>query len=402
MSEFNSPAAQSEALTERLLAHLHVLCEQIGPRPPATRGEQRAAEYVRQQLWALAIDDVREQPFRSPGTAGVNVLPLAAMAALAQPLSRLGRFGKLNAAGLMIASFFGLRDFLLGTPSPFSALFDAAESRNVIARIAPSQEMKRILFIVAHLDSGKQRYTLPLPVPGATRPALNAALSLLLISAATLIWDALTGRKQPRAVQNLTGVVALGALAGLMLDETQPHVEGANDNASGVSVALELAAALKREPLQHTEVVLLFTGSATTGCAGIEAYVDQYAPPRDDTFWLNLEMLGGRGLCYVALGGVSAYSAYRPGPRITAMAGRVARRHPELRVTGRSLTILDESALLRQRGYEAICLAGHDDQGEPPHWHRLSDVVETIAPEDLARAHVYALHLIREIDAQAK
>lgn len=194
------------------------------------------------------------------------------------------------------------------------------------------------------------------------------------------------------------GVVALGMLANAVLDETQPYVEGANDNASAVAVALELAAALKEDSLEHTEVNLLFTGSEETACVGIEKYLQQYAPSQDHSYWIDLEMVGTGSLCYVTRHGLSKFSEYRPAPQMTAIAAQVARQRPEFRVKGKPMTIIEEVAPLIRRGYEAICIAGYDELGMLPNWHRTSDTLDKIEPETLARAHGYTLALVREID----
>src|SRR5690606_40362174 len=85
-------------LRERLMEHMQVLCKQIGARPTGTRAEQRAAEYVRQQLWALDVKDVREQPFETPRSLGYGVIPFLLAAALAVPLGRDRKSTRLNSS----------------------------------------------------------------------------------------------------------------------------------------------------------------------------------------------------------------------------------------------------------------------------------------------------------------
>jgi hypothetical protein len=62
------------------------------------------------------------------------------------------------------------------------------------------------------------------------------------------------------------------------------------------------------------------------------------------------------------------------------------------------MTVVDEVALLRQKGYEAITIAGYDDQGYLPHWHRTSDAIDVIESDTLSRAASYASALVHEID----
>ena len=384
--------------TERLMEHLRVLCEEIGPRPTGTRQEQRAAEYVRQQLWSLGIEDVEEQPFETPTSAGYGlILPLVS-AAIAVPMGRLGRLGKLMGALTLLGALFNLREFGMGKPPLHQPLAATMKSQNVIARIPPRGEKTGRVFVVAHLDTSKQRFTIPQPFPPLTRIFNTMAMGLGGLGALSMLGDVLRGRKAISGVQKATGVVALGMLTATIIDESQPYVQGANDNASAVAVALELAATLRAEPLEHTEVTLLFTGSEETGLVGIEKYLEQYDPPKPNSYWIDLEMVGTGGLCYVTRHGLNKFGEYRPTPQITALAAKTARRHPELRVQGKPMTTLDEVAPLVRQGYEAICIAGYDELGALPNWHRLSDTLEQIEPETLSRAQQYTAALIREID----
>lgn len=385
-------------LRERLMEHMQVLCEQIGARPTGTRAEQRAAEYVRQQLWGLDIKDVREQPFETPRSMGYGLIPFLIAAALAVPLGRLGRLGKMIGGLTLLSAMYNIRELAMAKQPLSQPFTQTAESQNVIATIPPRGEMRQRLFILAHLDTNKQRFMMPQPFPPLTRTVNTLGIALGVLAGISLVWDALTGRKGVSGLQNAAGMTALGMLANAAIDEVQPYVEGANDNASAIAVALELAAALKTEPLEHTEVTLLFTGSEETACVGIEKYLEQYAPPQDDSYWIDLEMVGTGSLCYVTRHGLSKFSEYRPAPHITALAAQVARQHPELRVKGKPMTIVEEVAPLIRRGYEAICIAGYDELGMLPNWHRLSDTLDKIEPETLARAHGYTLALAREID----
>jgi hypothetical protein len=183
-----------------------------------------------------------------------------------------------------------------------------------------------------------------------------------------------------------------------LFDETQPHIEGANDNATAVAVLLGIAEALRISPLQHTEVTLLFTGCEEVVCVGMENYLQHFKPPKEDTYWIDLEMVGTGNLCYVTKHGTSYLTEYTPDPELVELAAQTARKHPELAVIGKDMLILEEVANLRHHGYKAICIAGYDEGGWLPNWHRLSDNLENIEPETLSRAARYTWALLQEID----
>lgn len=386
---------------ERILERVRVLSQEIGPRPTGSRAEQRAAEYVKQELWALGIETVDEQSFETPPTLGYGLIPSLLGAALAVPMGRMGRIGKLLGGLTLLGALYNLREIGLAKIPVNQSVASMVQSQNVSARIAPRGEVKRRVFVVAHLDTSKQRFLMPQPFPPLTRFVNTLSVVLGTLSALSLLRDALTGRKGTSDLQAVSGVAALTMLAAASVDEAQPYVEGANDNASALAVALELAAALQAEPLEHTEVTLLFTGSGETGAVGLQKYLEQHAPPQENTYWIALEMVGTGSICYVTRHGINMLGDYRPTPRITVLAATVARQHPELRVKGKPMTTLEEVAPLVRWGYEAICIAGYDELGALPNWHRLSDTFEQIEPETLERAHRYAAALVREIDSRA-
>ena len=400
-------------VADTLIKHVDVLARQIGSRAPASENEKRAADYVIDQLKAFGIEDVREQRFNTPRSAGTLFIPILAVASASSVIGRLGRVGRvIGGAGMIWAALEARRTLLLDTPS-FVPLAVGGESRNVIARIAPSGEVKRFVFIVAHLDSAKQRTTVPVPVvPFVTKPYLSWALIATALTGIGLILSGLFGRPSTRKTRTTKraknngnpGGVVWGLLGSMIYDETRPISDGANDNASGVAAALGLAQSLHENPLEHTEVVLLFTGAATAGAIGMTSYLDQYAPPKDFSTWINLEMVGATGstLSYVAKGGLSYFSEYHPAPTITALTNALAEKHPEYGVYGKDVLILDETAALRRRGYEAITLAGVDRGGNLPRWHRGSDTPDSISPEHIERAVKFTRVIVDALDDQAK
>jgi hypothetical protein len=159
-----------------------------------------------------------------------------------------------------------------------------------------------------------------------------------------------------------------------------------------------MAEALRAHPLQYSEVTLLFTGCEEVVCVGMENYLREFKPAKD-TWWIDIEMVGTGNLCYVTQHGVSYVTPYFPDAELVRLAVRAAQKYPGLAVTGRKMVILEETANLRRRGYRAICLAGYNEKGFLPNWHRLSDTLENIEPGTLSRAAQFTWALMQEIEA---
>jgi hypothetical protein len=237
-------------------------------------------------------------------------------------------------------------------------------------------------------------------IPFLRRAAATGLIGLGGLAATAMLADSLFGKRKAGAAQTAAAFLGVISAALLGYDELQPPTIGANGNASGVAVLLGLAEALVEKPLEHTEVVLLFTGAQEASAAGLNAYLRQFAPPKSDTWWIDVEMVGAGDLAYVAEGGASLFTSYRPTPRITALAHEVAGNHPELRVTPQTLDLMGGVQPVLRAGYEAIAVAGYVEAGIPGRPGSSPDSLNELDPDVMARAQAFTGALIRAIDEQ--
>ncbi len=59
---------------ETLMAHMRVLCEEIGPRPPTSVQERRASAYGTATLQAMGYRQIQTHTFKSQGSYGWIVI----------------------------------------------------------------------------------------------------------------------------------------------------------------------------------------------------------------------------------------------------------------------------------------------------------------------------------------
>lgn len=386
------------SLDARLMEHVRALAEDIGPRPPASDAEGRAVAYVAEQLRGMGIEPVREQSFASSTPIGRTSLMLTALMALGLAAGRGGRLAKLAGGAAAISGAYALYRLLQGSPLPLTDVFQSQDSRNLIAHIPPAKRSRQFLFLTANLDSDRARVTQVQGVPFLRRAAGTGLIGLGALAGLGMLSDALVGKRKAGATQTAAAFLSVVSAALLGYDELQPATTGANGNASGVAVLLGLAEALLEKPLEHTEVVLVFTGAQEASASGLNAYLRQFAPPRSDTWWIDVEMVGAGELAYVAQGGVSLFTSYRPSPRITALAHEVAGQHPELRVTPQELDLMGAALPLVHAGYEAITIAGYTEPGVPGFAGPTADSADQVDAEVMARAQTYIGGLMRAID----
>jgi hypothetical protein len=383
----------------QLFIHLKALCKEIGPRPPTSPQERRAADYVKQTLSTIGLKDIQEQCFMSQNSYGWTMLPAVILASMGIPLGWLGgRAGMGVGAALLFIATFTVTQIMLNNPPLFQPLVARWKSQNVIATVPASGQARRRIYLIGHLDSNKQRFQMPPAAPGLMKAYTTLTIGAGVVGGLSLITNLVLQMPAIAWWQWLLEAVILLGLAGLVFDEFQPTIEGANDNATAVSVLLGIAEALQAAPLQNTTTTLLFTGCEESGCVGMEAYLTEFEPSKENTYWIDLEMVGTGNLCYITRHSISYLMGYTPDAEMVGLAELTAQSHADLRVTAKGMLILEECADLRRRGYKAICIAGYDASGFLPNWHRLSDTLENIEADTLERAATYTWELIQTID----
>lgn len=375
------------------------LCEGIGPRPSAAPQERQAADAVEAALLRMGISNIQRQIFKSPNSIGWMTLPCFMAGLLGTGLALVGGlWGKIVGGLLLLSSSVVTYRLLFAAPPFFQRWIARWKSQNVIARVPARGRAEQTLYLVGHLDSQKQRFQFPPSVSWMMRVQASLPVVVGAAGGAALLGAALLEATVAPFWLGLLGAAYLYGVLGAVVDECQPHVEGANDNASAISVLLGVAETLQQQPLERSEVVLLFTGCEEVGCVGMGHYLQVAAPPVNTTLWIDLEMVGTGELCVVTRHGISYLNSYRPDPVLVEAAARVAQRQPWLRLKGKAMVILEEVATLRRRGYRAVCLAGTDAHGRLPNWHRLADCLEAIEPDTLSRAACATWELLLELD----
>jgi hypothetical protein len=379
------------------MEHIRVLCKGLPRRQPTTIGERKAAEYVHAELQKMGVES-KIDTFKGIPSLGLpaTVTVMIGLSAIPFGWSAL-LLGKWIAGILMALCGITMYALYANIPPFFTKLIARWDSWNVIGKIKPVTETRRRIYLLGHLDANKQRFLLPTPDPRLLKPSQTLSILFPFVVGFSFWAEAMFGWNlfwlQAFAIGFLT--ISIGML---WFDETQPTVEGANDNASAVSILLGVAETLAAQPIQNSEVILLFTGCEEVGHHGLKDYLTRYNPPADKAYWIDLELVGAGNLCYATRHGVTYLTQYRPGEEILCLAEKTARTHPELGVTGRDMLILEEVATLRHAGHNALCLMGYDEKGFLPLWHRLSDRLENLQPATLEKAARFTWELVQAID----
>lgn len=379
------------------------LATRIGPRPPGSPYERRAAGYVIERLQQMGVASTL-LPVRVPRGFNLVYATLFVVAALSVPLALVSEILALviSLAALVLAALE-----VTGRPA-LSRLAATRISHNVLGLIAPARglpagerEQPRRVVITAHLDTARSGWLSQQPIVVRLRLlAVATAASMILLPVLQAVALA-TPSRIPWYASLVPLVILIGATVLLLQRELRGvPVAGANDDASGVAALLSIAGALRRNPPRELEVWLLFTAGAEAGGAGIRQFLRDNLFDPDRTSFISLDSVGAGNMRFTR--GEGLLLLRRSSPMLLRIAGEVAREHPEwgLRPQTHRLPATDQSVVLLH-GYTAIGLFAADDQGFIPNWHQTSDTPERVDIRTVARAVDVALAMIRHLDTSA-
>jgi hypothetical protein len=257
-------------------AEAEALVDEVGPRPPGSDAERRAARHLFDRLEELGREVVVE-PFAVwpawPVAYAFNAIVAVVGSVLSVSSAKLGTALVLLATALTFLDLSGI------TPTT-RRLLGRRASQNVVSWGA--RDKPGALLLVAHYDSGPTR-TWPL------RPMFWALLVLLVccvLRVGGMSGTALT-------VLQFLPTVALILYVPLLLDiALSPAAPGENDNASGVALVLRLAERL--DFLEGFGVHVLFTGSQKAMSQGMRAFLKSHRKQfaRDRTVVLDVDSVG--------------------------------------------------------------------------------------------------------------
>lgn len=369
---------------------MRLLADEIGPRRPTSDAERRAAERLRDELGERGLDATLE-PFDGYSTfaAPFGVISALAIApALLPPRRRLARsvLALTAAAGLVTEG--GL------TRTPLSRALSTRPSQNLVATIEPAGDAVRTVCLSCHLDTSRSGFLFdPRFVPHLNNWLTAQSIAGLAQAGEPLIGGTRWGRRVLGAARLVLG-------AGLVLlaerEMSGKDVPGGNDNASGVAVVAELALELAASPPGSTRVVVLMTGCEEAGMLGSQAFLDAH----DTSGWIfvNVDNVGAERLHYLPSEGL--IQKWGADPALMAIASRVAREQPELRLREATdpIGLTYDATPVLARGGRALTLVAAGEGGAIPNYHWPTDTAANVEAEALERALVTAREMVAAID----
>lgn len=257
----------------RCFEHIDKLSYEIGPRLAGTERSNRASQYIKEQFEEYDLK-TRFQNFEFVDRARIRKITAVILAGV-----------------FVVAPFLGAKIaialILSGYATHFAAphLMPKQRDRNVVGTLKPKGEVERRVVVGAHYDTARcvrgwkwvVFYQITLPAVLAALLALSVLRFFMGSSVWWISWSA------------LAPLYLLTCLTPLWVHENLVS-PGADDNASGVSVLLELARTATESPPENTEIQFVALGGEEQNLAGGREFARRTSAP---DFLLNLDSLGG-------------------------------------------------------------------------------------------------------------
>ena len=288
--------------------------------------------------------------------------------------------------------------------SPAAGHDEDAPMGSIASSAASSAECPATVVVTAHLDTHRTpllfsspfwlnvfRWLLPV--------GLGAVAALLILFVVGIVVPA----PALRLIALAPGLVVLGVFALMVQADLTPFSKGANDNASGVAVALWLAERLAETPLQRTRTILVFTGCEEVGGYGADAFFGArratLGDARGSAAHIVIDQVASAHSNPAVVRGERFLRPAYSDPGLLALADRLIQQHPEWRAGSLSLsTGYGELSVGVKHGLRAIAFGTFTADGSSPHWHQASDVIGNIDETALDRTQQIVWALLQEID----
>jgi len=385
---------REKSLERRLRAfHWVRMLAELPGRLAGSEGERAGALRIQEELHEIGFEEVRTEAVASRPRVGWVLGLHMGLAALG---CWLGGAPGVLMAGLAAWSF--RREFRGGRPL-LSRWLPAPESVNVVGRAGAERPRQRVV-LSAHIDVAQAGWIFSeesanwfagraqARVDGAGPPPGPHALPEWLVLAAAALalasWLG-AGGLLVGLVRFLLGAgLAVGAGLTLQWAAARPS-PGANDNASAVAAMLTCGEQLLASLPEDTELWVVGTGAEEVGCCGMTAFCREHADwPRDASFFVNFECVGGGALHWVRSEGTLVKTVFPP--LLTELARRVAASGAFGELTPVDLMAATDGHVPARLGFASVSLIALEANGVPRHYHREGDTPEALDMDTVVRA----------------
>ncbi|WP_124033398.1 hypothetical protein [Herpetosiphon llansteffanensis] len=324
------------------------LADEIGERPATSTAEARAAAVIAAQMRQVGLE-VGVQTFSAAAAPSAGLGLLAGIGLVALGLGWWLPYPSI--ALIVLLLLLAVRE--LHGPPILASLLRQRPSQNVIGTRAATRTPRARIVLLCHLDSPRMlspRRASWLRVWLLSIP-LGFSLGLATLGIAIFLpaWH---------SVVFIPGLLLLACLLVVLRRESRAAWTVGAVDAAAVGTAIALAADWPQRDDVELWVVALGAGAAAG--SGIQALLNSYPFPKDETWFINLPWLGRGNLTVVA--GEGLWRERKPDQQLAKMFHELqSASAPLIRSAYRGERL--DSARLLALGYHAISVVGLKSDG---------------------------------------
>ena len=376
----------------------------FGHRGSATEHERQARDYLTGQLRSMGLDPVCE-PFAGSRSLGARILVHVVVAAIGAAFFWQVPAITLTLPLVALVSLWlehSTRGAWLSRP------LVRYPSANLMARIPTSSPRLRVI-LCGHYDTQRTgfiwsafAYLGPLFwwVPAILKPPL-LTIALLMTAQLVLASVVMLGGDNPALTRVNWAILIFYAFDAVFLAEWArgPFIQGAGDNATGVTAVLTLGEEWLREPVDGVELVLVLFGCEEGGLLGSAEWATRHREEFHEvkTVFLNLDNLGF-GPPRFFRSEVPLVGLPRPyPPAMIEVAAETARQLGLEDAGPHSMPGPTDALSFLERGLQGMSIVSFGRWGFMPTYHRLLDTTEHLDFDEAWQATVFGEALLRRL-----
>jgi hypothetical protein len=371
---------------------MYKICDDVGFRSPGTEGEKKGADVFKAEYNKYA-DEVLEEKFKCSPDAypAAMIRPIGWTYLICVALFFI--FPMLSWIVLIPMVLWALE--LFGLQRVLDWAFPKRESQNIIAKIKPKGEIKKLMVFAGHNDS-----PLIFPITANLRkkalPIIEMNILVALTFIAFSVVRAVNGFNEGHILFpiffNFTWVDIVGmslavvSIPGVMwVSQTfvsRTKCLGANDNLSGAITALALARYFSKNRPENTEIWCIAFGAEEAGQRGSTDFVLRHQNEllEKDAYVVNFESIGGGTFLLLATKETMCIPPVKHHSEVYNLLKEASQFVDVRRQVHRSELIqgYTDAEPFSRYGVKATSIVGLKPDGFPALWHIETDTPESI------------------------
>jgi len=383
--------------------------EAFGHRGSGTGNEERAADYLVQELKELGIDGQKES-FIGSSSLGARVLIHVVMAICGLALIWIHPIVTVLLGFLVIISFYvemNTKYKCLGF------LLERSRAHNAVGRIPAGGDKPpgHRIILCAHIDTQRTglmwQGEMAGPIAKMLQKAPGPMKSPLFLVVAAFCLQPFLGLLaffwSPDAVIIVFSSLffLIYGIAGFLLADWAKgkFVPGACDNATGAAAVLELARGWRENPPEDIELVALLCGCEETGALGAAAWLDAHREEleKSSNLFLVIDTLGYGAPRFLGGEHTLAANPLRYPKELLDLCKEVAKRQGLKNAGPYVLPTFTDGIAFMNRGISGISVLTFEEDVTMPNYHQMGDTSDNMDFEIGWQAVLFCRELLTEL-----